>query len=159
AYVAAVSDALNRNGLRTDSMEVRTVAAAIDEPRFELSDRKIRARYGHTRDVKIEYDETSNRPVLYHGTATKNLSKIFTEGEGLRAMGRQWVHMSSDPAHAMQTARRHGPGVILALDPHVSSESVFHAGGTVYLTSAVPATSLRVVSPTELFLASASQST
>lgn len=154
AYVAAVSDALYRDGLGTDSVEVRTVAAAIDEPRFELRDKKIRARYGHTRPVTIEYEEASTRPTLFHGTSLKNLQSIFTQGSGLRSMGRRWVHLSSDPLLALRTARRHGPGVLLALEPESACGTVFYAGGTVYLADSVPASALRIVSPTEIFLMS-----
>ncbi|MEQ6902013.1 RNA 2'-phosphotransferase [Nocardioides sp. YIM 152588] len=152
AYIAAVSDALYRNGLGTDSVEVRTVAAAIDEPRFELRGKKIRARYGHTRPVDIEYAEAVARPTLFHGTASDNLRSILSDGAGLTSMGRQWVHLSSDPHLALRTARRHGPGVLLAIDAQSECGPVFHAGGAVYLASAVPASSLRIVSPTEMFL-------
>ena len=154
AYVASVSDALYRSGLRTDSDEIRTVAAAIDEPRFELRGKKIRARYGHTRSVEIEYEPAVTRPVLFHGTSSHNLHSIFTDGEGLRTMGRQWVHLSSDPQMAIRTAERHGPGVLLAVDQEADCGQVFYAGGHVYLASEVPASSLRIVSPTEMFLVS-----
>lgn len=153
-YIAAVSDALHKSGIRTSSAEVLTVAAAIDEPRFEVEGKKVRARYGHTRNVDITYETPSIRPALYHGTSVKNLDAIFSAGEGLRAMGRKWVHLSSDPDLAVRTARRHGPGVLLGIDPKVQIEEFFHAGGTVYLSPAVRADALRIVSPTELFLES-----
>ncbi|WP_170970137.1 RNA 2'-phosphotransferase [Nocardioides jishulii] len=154
AYIAAVSDSLYASGLRTDSSEIWTVAAAIDEPRFELRGKKIRARYGHTRPVEISYQEASSRPTLYHGTSSRNLSSIFTSGAGLKSMGRQWVHLSSDPHLAIRTAQRHGPVILLALEPEAFCEPVFQAGGSVYLAKAVPAGSLRIVSPTEIFFMS-----
>ena len=152
AYLASVSDALNRAGLRTDKAEVLAVAGAIDEPRFEVDRNRVRARYGHTRDVEISYRSVSARPTLYHGTATRNLQAIFIEGQGLRAMGRHWVHLSSDPVQALRTAERHGPGVLLAVEPTEESVRIFEAGGTVFLADSVPARALRIVSPAELFL-------
>lgn len=152
AYLASVSDALNRSGLHTSSAELSTVAGSIDEPRFEVAGKRVRARYGHTREVEILYDEAGLPPTLYHGTASSNLDAIFSRGEGLRAMGRRWVHLSSDPKMALRTAERHGPGVLLALDAESHPAQIFHAGGTVYLTAEVQASALRIVSPAELFL-------
>ena len=155
AYLAAVSDAVNHSGLRTDTAEVLAVAGAIDEPRFEIAGKRVRARYGHTRQVEISYQVGSLPQTLFHGTASGNLNAIFAEGEGLRSMGRQWVHLSSDPTMALRTAERHGPGVLLALESDETSEEIFHAGGAVFLTPIVPASVLRIVSPTELFLTTA----
>src|SRR5262249_15758856 len=139
AYIASVSDALNRNGLRTSPDEVLAVAGAIDEPRFEISGKRVRARYGHTREVEIRYENVSLPPTLFHGTASSNLQNIFARGEGLKAMGRQWVHLSSDPILAQRTAKRHGPGVLLAVEHTSYPMEIFHAGGTVFLASEIPA--------------------
>lgn len=154
-YLASVSDALNRSGLRTSPAEVEAVASAIDEPRFEVVGKRVRARYGHTREVRISYDSGHVPATLYHGTASINLIPVFTDGEGLQAMGRQWVHLSSDPNLALRTAERHGPGVLLAIDTEKIQGQVFPAGGPVYLTTEVPASALRIVTPTELFLTAA----
>ena len=131
------------------------MSGAIDEPRFEIAGKRVRARYGHTRAVEISYQETSLPQTLFHGTASSNLDAIFGEGQGLQAMGRQWVHLSSDPTMALRTAERHGPGVLLALESDEASAQIFHAGGPVFLTPAVSASALRIVSPTELFLTAA----
>lgn len=151
AAVADLAGALNTDGLKAEPSDLRAVANAIDEPRFEVSGDRIRARYGHTRRVKIDYSPQTTHQVLYHGTAVTNLNKIFGN-EGLKAMGRLWVHLSSSAQAAMRTAKRHGPSVLLAVDCNLVPGNVLEAGGNVYLTETVFPHGMRVVTPTELFL-------
>lgn len=146
-----LADALNSAGLRTNSAELQSVASAFDEPRYEVEGGSIRARYGHTRDVRIQYGSQAVHEQLYHGTAVSNLNDIF-DGEGLRSMGRLWVHLSSDPGAAIRTAKRHGPSVLLVVDCSRVPGEVYEAGGPVYLAHSVPAETLRIATPTELFL-------
>jgi RNA:NAD 2'-phosphotransferase (TPT1/KptA family) len=151
ALATDLVEALNNDGLRTDISEIRTVANAIDEPRFEVSGGRIRARYGHTRAVEIEYSPQMVHQVVYHGTAVSNLNAIFG-GEGLRAMGRLWVHLSSSAPAAIRTAKRHGPGVLLSVNCADVPGGVLEAGGTVYLAKGVQPDGIRIVTPTQMFL-------
>lgn len=151
ATASDLADALNRAGLHTNSAELQSVASAFDEPRYDVERGYIRARYGHTRKVQIQYESQAVSKPLYHGTAVANLNHIF-EGEGLRSMRRLWVHLSSDPGAAIRTAKRHGPSVLLVVDCARVPADVFEAGGPVYLAESVPAETLRIATPTELFL-------
>lgn len=152
ADISDVSQALRRAGVNASGAEVRLVAMAIDEKRYEVDDDSIRAKYGHTRFVSIKYAEAAAPATLYHGTAIANLNRIFTLEEGLRPMGRLWVHLSSDAAVAMRTARRHGPGVLLEIKTKELLAPLAHAGGTVYLAEAVPPDALRVVTLADIFM-------
>ncbi len=152
AYAASVADALNRAGLHTTKHEVMAVASAMDESRFEVNGARLRALYGHTRAVEIRYGLAEVPDALYHGTAFRNLNAIFSSGEGLLPMSRNWVHLSSDPVQALRTARRHGPGVLLMIKSALATAPIYAAGGSVYLVTEVPAAALRIVTPAELFV-------
>lgn len=149
ANVNSIVQQLALAKVKTSSDELLAVATAVDEGRFEVRDGMIRALYGHSRPVVIEYDKACDA-TLYHGTAFKNLDLIFAEEQGLLPMTRHWVHLSTDPLAALRTARRHGPGVLLALEPNNSLE-VYRAGGPVHLCRHVPSSLLRIISPVEMF--------
>ena len=60
--------------------------------RFEVKGDRIRALYGHTIPVKVEYEEDTHVKSLYHGTTSDAASKILKEG--VKPMKRKWVHLS-----------------------------------------------------------------
>jgi len=146
AYLAAVSDRLRDDGLQTDKDELRLVAEAIDETRFEVDGGKVRASYGHSRHVVIDRELTAQGTVLFHGTATENLNSILEQGEGLRPMGREWVHLSESISDAERAARRHGGYTLLRFVSGVDS-ICYAAGGPTNLMAAVPADGIEIVSP------------
>ena len=64
--------------------------------------------------VSLELRETEPPKYLYHGTATRFLPSIHREG--IRKMGRQYVHLSGDFETAMAVGRRHGIPVVITID-------------------------------------------
>ncbi len=83
--------------------------------RFEIKDNRIRAFYGHSIEAKIVRDKSCPPDVLYHGTPTQTAQLILKDG--LKAMNRQNVHMSSDEQTAEIVAKRwHSDYLILKVD-------------------------------------------
>ena len=82
--------------------DFHTVMSISDKKRFEISDGHIRALYGHSIPMKIVKEPTTPPPLLYHGTARRNLDTILQEG--ILPMSRQYVHMSED----VETANKSG---------------------------------------------------
>jgi len=126
------------------------LAIAILDPkgRFEIRDGRIRARYGHSIRVNIEYEEPPQLPsMLYHGTSTSLLPSIMREG--LRPMRRLKVHLTSSIEDARENARRKGGRpVILAVDVNTLRKrglKIFKAGRNVYVTDYVPPDAIKVV--------------
>jgi putative RNA 2'-phosphotransferase len=56
-----------------------------DNPRHEIRDNRIRAVYGHSSHVTVDYPEVSPPAALYHGTSAGGLEAILAEGPRLRA--------------------------------------------------------------------------
>lgn len=96
---------------------------------FSEDHQRIRANQGHSIPVDVELTEAVPPEFLYHGTAEKSVEKILEEG--LKPMGRLYVHLSKDPSTAVKVGQRHGkPAVFL-----VRSEDMYRDGFRFFLSS------------------------
>jgi putative RNA 2'-phosphotransferase len=124
------------------------VVAESDKQRFEFNEdqSQIRARQGHSAEVDLQYQPTPPPPVLYHGTATKNLDSILKNG--LVKGRRHDVHLSTNRETMIRVGMRHGTPVLLRIDAasmHADGFEFFVTGNQVWLTNHVPAKYLSVV--------------
>jgi putative RNA 2'-phosphotransferase len=115
-------------------------AGADGKQRFEIRNRQIRARYGHTAVQTVTYPPVIPPEFLYHGTTPDALESI--QREGLTGQGRQYVHLSLDPDWAQTVGKRHsGKPVVLrirALEAHRAGCVFHHPEPKHYLIKAVP---------------------
>lgn len=83
--------------------------------------KKIRARYGHSINVDLGYDPVTPPTLLYHGTS--NAASEAIKAEGLKAMRRTHVCLSSEREEAIRVARRHDTNtpVILHIDTKIAT--------------------------------------
>jgi putative RNA 2'-phosphotransferase len=121
--------------------ELREVVETNDKKRFSFdpSGQKIRANQGHSVEVEIEFEKRTPPPVLYHGTAEKNVGFIFAEG--LKKMSRHHVHLSADPETARRVGMRYGKPVILRIDTEamlLENYEFFVSANNVWLTEEIP---------------------
>ena len=130
------------------------VALALLDPkgRFQLSSdgRRIRAAYGHSIRVKLGYkalNHTNAPGTLYHGTVVERVNQILREG--LKPMRRIMVHLTPYIEDAIETARRHGPRVVvLKVDTRCLYEKkipLYKASERVYLAPYVPPECLSIL--------------
>ncbi len=82
---------------------VRMMAGA-DKQRYEMHDGRFRALYGHSTPRKLSKEPAEPPAILFHGTAPETVALI--RKDGLRPMGRQYVHLSADVPTATQVGRR-----------------------------------------------------
>lgn len=109
--------------------------------RFEFNDdkTKIRALYGHSVSVNMNYVCCTPPEILYHGTsmtADASIAEI-----GLKPRARNYVHLTSDHDTALETGARHGAPVAI----HVKALEMFREGyefynpiGNIWLVREVP---------------------
>ena len=135
---------------RVDRSIIRRIVDLDPKNRYEI-DRKsrperIRACYGHSVAVRIDYPESQPPGVLYHGTARRFLSRIFSGG--LRPMGRLHVHLSQDIETArIVGARRDTRPVVLLVDAEAMVRDgcrFYRTPGGIYLAEAVEPRYLRL---------------
>lgn len=111
-----------------------------EKRRHEILDGRIRALYGHSVSERITKEKSEPPVVLYHGTARSSLDKILKEG--LKPMGRQYVHLSVDKETALRVGKRKDlkPALLVIDSAKASSDGVpFYIGNEkVWLAEAVP---------------------
>jgi len=109
--------------------------------RFEFNDdkTKIRALYGHSVPVEMNYAHCTPPEILYHGTSM-NADAAIAE-VGLKPRSRNYVHLTSENDAALETGSRHGDPVAI----HVKALEMFREGyefynpvGNIWLVREVP---------------------
>jgi putative RNA 2'-phosphotransferase len=101
--------------------------AEAEKKRYELRDGRIRALYGHSTPQKLSRQAAQPPAILFHGTAPENVARI--RDQGLRPMGRQYVHLSVDTATAEQVGRRKAKAPVIL---RVSAGEAHGAGVLFY---------------------------
>lgn len=135
--VLAIQDLPGWKGIAVEDVE--QVVRNSDKQRFAIEGGRIRARYGHSHD-KVRYELGNPPAVLYHGTSRQALAPIMEQG--LRPMGRQYVHLSEGTGFASLAGKRKGELVLLRVDTVLARElgvTFYFAGNEVWLSGEVPA--------------------
>ncbi len=117
------------------------IAVAITDPkcRFEVDGNRIRARYGHSIEISIDYPVVEPPPRLYHGTSMDRIPGILRKG--ILPMKRKYVHLTIDPRIALETGRRHGRPVVIIVNGRCLEEkniTLYKATDKIYLVRHVP---------------------
>ncbi len=95
--------------------------------------------------TSLKVAEKSPPDVLYHGSAAKFCGSV--ESMGLIAMGRQQVHLSSNVATAIESAKRHGAVVVYVVDCNSmvrDGYKFYLSKDNVWMTETVPIQYLRL---------------
>lgn len=132
-------------GLKEEDLQEMMRGAS--KQRYEISGGWIRALYGHSTVEKIAKQPGRPPEFLFHGTSPEVVEVILKDG--LRPMGRQYVHCSPDLATArMVGGRKARQPVILRVragEAH-GAGVVFYVGNSgVWLADFVPGGFLEVL--------------
>ncbi|MCI5140900.1 MAG: RNA 2'-phosphotransferase [Candidatus Electrothrix sp. ATG1] len=132
--------AAETNGTVISRERLEEIVFTNDKQRFAFSPDglRIRANQGHSVNVDLELAPVEPPPVLFHGTATRFLPSIGSQG--LRSMSRQHVHLSVTRDQAHRVGARHGRPVVLEIDAEGMSDAghlFFLSANGVWLTEAV----------------------
>ena len=131
---------LKSNGKLTDET-IRSIVEQNDKKRFAISDdgKSVRANQGHSVNIDLDLRPTEPPEILYHGTASRFLDSI--KSEGLKSQSRQHVHLSLEIETAKSVGQRYGKPVILEIDAHQMHQDgiLFYVSKNgVWLTQSVP---------------------
>lgn len=141
----------NAAGTQFGREDLLRVVEISDKKRFSVSadGLRIRAAQGHSISVELGLPPQKPPPTLYHGTTTRFVESILSEG--LKPQARQQVHLSADKATALRVGQRHGQPASLkieALRMHAQGFKFFLADNGVWLTGQVPPEFLALSSST-----------
>ena len=103
-----------RTGISMDELEI--IVSENDKGRYELSSDKtlVRALYGHSVEMNLDYVPSNPPDILFHGTAMKSYTSIIENG--IVSRNRQFVHLSEDKETALSVGLRHGHPIVLEID-------------------------------------------
>lgn len=126
--------------------EVQQLVEGSDRRRFEISEGRIRALYGHSARVNLALPEDDPPPTLFHGTSGDRARVVSREG--LLPSGRAYVHLSATEEEALAVGGRHAEDpVLLEIDTAAARERgiTFHrATDLIWLCPALPVEVLRI---------------
>ena len=147
--VADLLSALAQHRLPVSRTELDEVVARCAKQRFSFDETGtlIRANQGHSVAVDLELADATPPETLYHGTATRFLPSIRTEG--LHPMKRHAVHLSASRETAAKVGARHGTPVVLivaAAEMSAQGHAFQVSDNGVWLTATVPAEYLSATS-------------
>jgi putative RNA 2'-phosphotransferase len=119
--------------------EVRAVVTESEKKRFELSDDKVRATYGHSFPVDLGLEPVQPPAELYYGTARDLAQSILHNG--LKPRDRQFVHLSASLEDAEAVGKRRDPvPAVVVVDTLAARQAdiAFYRSGPLFLAESVP---------------------
>lgn len=141
AEVDELIELVNQHGIAVSQELLAAIVRQNDKARFTFNgDRtKIRAQQGHSLNVDLQLVAEPPPAILFHGTATRFLSSIRTQG--LLPGSRQHVHLSAAAVNAIKVGQRHGNPIILTIHAQAMGQAgyqFFCSPNGVWLTAQVP---------------------
>jgi putative RNA 2'-phosphotransferase len=112
-----------------------------DKRRYEIEGNRIRALYGHSLPGRLSRRQVTPPERLYHGTAPAAAATI--PEQGLRPMGRQYVHLSATRDDAVEVGRRKASEPVIlevgAAEADAAGVRFYEGNEHVWLADRVPA--------------------
>jgi putative RNA 2'-phosphotransferase len=124
------------HGVTAESVRDVVSVIAPEKQRFTIVDQDIRANYGHSIDTRIVHTRATPPDTLYHGTSVTALESI--RANGLKPMGRQYVHLTPYAQLALSVGGRHGKPCLLkvsAREAHLAGVAFFNANPSFWLVT------------------------
>ena len=101
---------------------VKAIVYSDEKGRYELVDDKIRARYGHSVDVKLEDMPEAEEETLYYGTSEEEASRVMEVG--IKPVNRRYVHLSTTLEKGEEVARlRTDEPIVIVIDAKEAKKS------------------------------------
>lgn len=130
ADVGELISGIKKAGHKINMDILEEIVRTDEKGRYSFNEDKtlIRANQGHSIHVDVGLKEEEPPEFLYHGTADGFLASILKDG--LKSMGRLYVHLSWDKETAVKVGKRHGKPVVL----RIKSGQMYNDGIKFYLS-------------------------
>lgn len=122
----------------TTLSDIEEAVRICPKQRFAIEGEHIRANYGHSAK-RLEYEEKEPPAILYHGTHEGVYKTIIKEG--IKKMGREFVHLSEGTGFAKLAGSRRGNPVIMMVNAKKAYEDgikFYTTGDDVWLCDYIP---------------------
>lgn len=119
-----------------------------EKNRYEINGSLIRARYGHSVDVELDYPENELLN-LYYGASQEEVDMLLENG--IQPIRQRYVHLSTSYKRANEAASVHTDDpIVLEIDAKAAQEdgiSIMTVNDDIVLAECVPVDYISVVEP------------
>lgn len=110
--VDVLCDAMRTRYKWANKEKLFSIIESDEKGRYEMQGRKIRARYGHSVMVDLDYPENT-LPQLYYGASREEVDILFEKG--IKPIKQRYVHLSTTAEKAEEVARIHTEDPVLII--------------------------------------------
>lgn len=103
-------DAMRTRYKWSNKEKLFSIIESDEKGRYEIKVNKIRARYGHSVDVDLDYEENT-LPEVYYGASREEVDILLEKG--IRPIKQRYVHLSTSVDKAREVAKIHTEDPVL----------------------------------------------
>lgn len=144
--VDVLVDAMRTRYKWSNKEKLFSIIESDEKGRYEVKGNKIRARYGHSVDIDLDYPENT-LPELYYGASREEVDILLEKG--IRPIKQRYVHLSTSVEKAKEVASIHSEDPVLlvinAEEAQNNGVSMLSATENIVLAEEIPAQYLRVM--------------
>lgn len=137
--VDVLCDAMKTRYKWSNKEKLFSIIESDEKGRYEIQGRKIRAKYGHSVDIDLDYPENT-LPELYYGASREEVDILLEKG--IRPIKQRYVHLSTSVEKAQEVASIHTDDPVLiivnALDAQNHGVTMLSATKDIVLTEEIP---------------------
>ncbi len=144
--VDVLCDAMRTRYKWANKEKLFSIIKSDEKGRYEVKGNKIRARYGHSVDIDLDYPENA-LPELYYGASREEVDILLEKG--IRPIKQRYVHLSTSVEKATEVAKIHTEDpvllVISAEEARNDGVALLAATENIVLAEVIPAKYLKVM--------------
>lgn len=137
--VDVLVDAMRTRYKWSNREKLFSIIESDEKGRYEIKGNKIRARYGHSVDVDLDYDENT-LPELYYGASREEVDILLEKG--IKPVKQRYVHLSTSVDKAREVAKIHTEDPVLlvinAEEAHNDGVMMLSATENIVLADEIP---------------------
>lgn len=146
--VDVLCDAMRTRYKWSNKEKLFSIIESDEKGRYEVKGNKIRARYGHSVDIDLDYPENT-LPELYYGASREEVDILLEKG--IRPIKQRYVHLSTSVEKAQEVASIHTEDPVLlvinAEDAQKNGVAMLSATENIVLSEKIPGQYLRLMQP------------
>lgn len=132
-------DAMRTRYKWSNKEKLFSIIESDEKGRYEIKVNKIRARYGHSVDVDLDYDENT-LPEVYYGASREEVDILLEKG--IRPVKQRYVHLSTSADKAREVAKIHTEDPVLlvvnAQEAQNDGVAILSATENIVLSDEIP---------------------
>ncbi len=144
--VDVLCDAMRTRYKWANKEKLFSIIESDEKGRYELRGNKIRARYGHSVDIDLDYAENT-LPELYYGASREEVDILLEKG--IKPIKQRYVHLSTSVEKAKEVAKIHTEDpVLLAINAEEAQNdgvTMLSATDNIVLSEEIPPQYLKVI--------------